>query len=140
MTMPPPRRRFGFDATRRLRGGRCFDTVFDAGLRWSRGPLTVVLKPNDLGHCRLGLSISRKVASAVGRNRVKRLLREAFRLTQHDHPGGYDIVVVVRKHEPWRLDDYRRVFLDALTWAQRRTPRPPVPRQPPSGGTPPPAR
>jgi len=103
-------RRHTFPRTHRLRSKLDFSAVFDAGIRQSRGPLTVLARPNDLPHPRLGLSLSRRVGNAVRRNRIKRLLREAFRLMQHDLPRGYDIVVIVRPHEPLILAEYQRLL------------------------------
>jgi ribonuclease P protein component len=102
--------RHTFPRSHRLGGRYEFSAVFDYKTRESRGPLTLYARPNDHGHCRLGISISRKVGTAVRRNRIKRLLRESFRLMQHDLPVGYDLVIVVRPHEPLILADYQRLL------------------------------
>jgi ribonuclease P protein component len=58
--------------------------------------LQIFAKPNDLSHSRLGLVVAGKVERlAVNRNRVKRVLREAFRARQRDLTG-LDIVVRLR--------------------------------------------
>jgi ribonuclease P protein component len=52
---------------------------------------------NGRDHPRLGISIGRKkVRRAVERNRIKRLLREAFRLSKGELPAGVDLVIVPR--------------------------------------------
>ena len=98
---------FTFPRSHRLAGPAQFGAVFEAAVRESRGPLLVYALPNDLEHCRLGLSVSRRVGNAVKRNRIKRLLREAYRLKQHELPQGYDIVVTVRPHQPATLEKYQ---------------------------------
>jgi len=62
--------------------------------------LTVLARQNELGHARLGLAISKRtIKAAVGRNRVKRLVRESFR--QHQQSlAGLDIVVLSRNAAP----------------------------------------
>src|ERR671914_858627 len=102
-------RRQTFPKAHRLGGELEFKAVYDARVRESRGPLTAYALPNDLGHPRLGLSVSRRVGTAPRRNRIKRLLRETFRLMQHDFPRGYDLVIVVRPHEPLILAEYQRI-------------------------------
>ncbi|MGE3808428.1 MAG: ribonuclease P protein component [Gemmataceae bacterium] len=59
--------------------------------------LIVYACENGLGYNRLGLSVSRKVGSAVIRNRIRRLFREAYRLSKTDLPGGMDLVLIPRQ-------------------------------------------
>lgn len=106
--------RYNFPRRLRLQHALEFQAVYATKVRESRGPLTVFAIPNDLGHPRLGLSVGRKVGTAPKRHRIKRLLREAFRLMQHDLPRGYDVVVNVRPHEAATLADYQRMLSAAM--------------------------
>jgi ribonuclease P protein component len=117
----PSQKRLNFPKKLHLRSKRDYDAVFDARTRESRGPLSVGARPNDLPHCRFGMSVSRKVGTAVRRNRIRRLLREAFRLMQHDLPRGYDLVVVVRPHEPLILAEYQRLLSAMAVKLHQRT-------------------
>ncbi len=114
--MPAPR--LTFHHAKRLHGAPAFASVFDAKCRASAGPLSVLLKPNGLPHCRLGLSVGKRCGGAVQRQHFKRMLREAFRLTQAQHPlalgGGYDAVVVLHPHRELALAEYRRLLLEGM--------------------------
>ena len=60
-----------------------YNHVFDKSVRSSDRYFTVLARPNDLSHPRLGMAFTKKrVKLAVGRNRLKRISRESFRLTQ----------------------------------------------------------
>ena len=105
--------------SRRLSGRLAFRRVFDEGVKATRGPITLYALPNGLSYPRLGLTVPRHVGTAVRRNRIKRLLREAFRHLQHDLPAAYDLVVVVRQHDPLPLAEYQRILSALLVRAHR---------------------
>lgn len=77
----------------RLTNRRQFQAVYSAGRRASCRSFTMYGLPNELGYCRLGLTVTRKVGCAVVRNRVKRRLREAFRRNRARLSVGLDLVV-----------------------------------------------
>src|SRR4051812_45861718 len=103
-------RAFSFSKSKRVRSRVEFSAVFDAKVRHSRGPLTAYALPTSEPTPRLGLSVPRKVGPAPRRNRIKRLIRESFRLMQHDFPQPYDLIIVVRPHEPMILAEYQRAL------------------------------
>jgi len=64
-----------------------YKNVFAKAERFGNRSFTVLARENGLDHARLGLAISKKCAKrAVDRNRIKRILRESFRLNQHELP------------------------------------------------------
>jgi ribonuclease P protein component len=125
----------------RLRRDADFRRVFEQRCRAGDEVLLVYASPNGLSHPRLGMVVSRKVGSAVRRNRWKRILREAFRLQQRQLPTAVDLVVVPRPEAEPTMDLVQRSLLRLARQAARKAARkaasgcdnPPPDRQPPSG-------
>lgn len=101
-----PARRFKYSSAHRLSGDNQFKAVFNNKLRKNAGPLAVLARPNELEHHRFGMTVPRRVGNAVKRHRIKRRLREAFRLNQQDWPGRYDLVVIVYPHDVLPMQEY----------------------------------
>ena len=74
-----------------------FRRVYEEGKRRSAPLCTVFFLSNGLAQTRLGLTVPATVGKAVLRNRLKRRVREAFRMNQGSIPGGWDIVVNPRR-------------------------------------------
>ena len=117
-----------FRARHRLTHAREFEAVYGAKVRKTRGPLIVFTRPNGLANHRLGLAVSARLGGAVHRNRLKRLIREAFRHEQQGMAGCFDMVVSVRGSDVLPLAAYRRLLVELVTdcaaeW-KRREPKP----------------
>src|SRR4051812_40389441 len=101
-------KRFGFRPHEHLRRPQDFRRVYDRRRSAGDGRLIVYGCGNGLPYLRLGLSVSRKFGPATRRNRLRRLYREAFRLTRHELPVGLDLVLVPRGTEAPTLDELKR--------------------------------
>lgn len=74
-----------------------FRQVHAQGRSWANRMLVLVKLPNALPHSRFGFSVSRRVGSAVVRNRTKRLLREVIRVQREMISPGWDIILIARQ-------------------------------------------
>ncbi len=93
---------FSFPKKKRLVSNRQFKAVLARGRRLSlgllpegNGLLTLYMAENDCGYPRLGISVKKSCGNAVLRNRLKRLLREAFRQSQDRIPAGFDYLLMI---------------------------------------------
>ena len=107
-------------AERRLRKKREFDAVYAHGRRFGNSFFGVAAHENDKGWPRLGLAVAVKTAgNAVERNRIRRMIRESFRLHQHEIPA-LDLVVSARVRARGAAGAELRAHLEPL-WQEVRT-------------------
>jgi len=95
---------------RRIKNSRDFARIYERRLRAADGHLLIFAAQNSLGHARFGVSVSKKLGGAVRRTALKRLLREAFRLSQHELPSDLDLILIPQRStaETASLADYRQ--------------------------------
>lgn len=116
----------------RLSRSADFDRVFRQGRSFAARELVLYVFPRgEATDSRLGLSVSRKVGGAVERNRVKRVLREAFAHESQRLPAGTDAVIVARQGagalaESEGLAGMRRVLNDLIARASGSTSEEPL--------------
>ncbi len=91
----PPARRTRFKLARHRLQRSDFKRVYERGRRAQGALFAVVVLENGLEHSRVGLSVAKRhFKLAVTRNKVRRVLREAFRLELASLPRGLDVVLV----------------------------------------------
>ena len=109
---------FSFRPCHRLRSTADFERVYRAGRRAGDGIFAINAAGNDTGFARLGMSVSTRTAgNSVRRNRVRRIIREVFRLSQPLLPA-LDYVVTSRPgartaDRPALVTSLERLFAEA---------------------------
>lgn len=120
MTEDRPTSRFFLRKEQKLRTPQEFERVYDVKQKAGDDALLIFAAVSATGVTRFGLSVSRKHGNAVRRARLKRLLREAFRLTQHDLPCGLDLILIPRQGGPEGVDVFRESLLRLTIKLARR--------------------
>lgn len=110
-----------FPKAYRLTSRKQFQEIYRRGQRSTSASLSVFGLPNELPHCRLGITVTRKIGSAVIRNRIKRRLREIFRRHLKNLQPPLDLVVNARPGCPQRAQaELEAEFLGRFAALARR--------------------
>ena len=89
--------RFFMIFTESLKNNRDFQVVYKNGKSFANKYLVMYVLENGTGCNRLGISVSKKVGNSVVRHRVKRLIKESYRLHEGIFNSGLDIVIIARQ-------------------------------------------
>jgi ribonuclease P protein component len=84
---------FTFSREERIRRRADFHRILKEGEKFDSPYFQISISPNRLPQRRLGLTVGKNIGSAVRRNRVKRMIRDFFRLNKEALPGSSDVVV-----------------------------------------------
>lgn len=97
-----------------------FQAVYDRRRSVSDSGMILYALENGLAYSRVGLSVSKKYGGAVQRNRLRRLYREAFRLTKEQLPAGLDLVLIPRTQQEPTLEDVRKSLVKLIKQAHKK--------------------
>ncbi len=84
--------------TQSLKKNEEFQNVYKFGKSYGNKYLILYTIENSSDYNRLGISVSKKVGNSVVRHRLKRLIKESYRLREDMFNSGLDIVVIARKN------------------------------------------
>lgn len=100
-----------------------FKNVLTKGKYVSGNVIEIFIKYNGSEKNRIGIAVSTKLAKAVKRNYIKRLLRENYRQMQEQLKQGYDMVFLWKKKVPVEQAtfdhiqaDFKKIFQKAQIW------------------------
>jgi ribonuclease P protein component len=109
-----------------------FQAVYNCRRSAADNTLVVYVRANGLPHSRIGLSVSRKFGTAVRRNRIRRLMRESYRLSKGDLPTGFDFVLIPRPMDEYSLEAFQASFVKLARQAVRKIEREAAPAKEPT--------
>jgi ribonuclease P protein component len=114
-------KRYGLPKKCLLRKSAEFEQVYKQGKRLYGENFALIYQQNTLGYNRLGISVHRQIRGAVKRNRIKRIIRESFRLNREQYPSSADIVFTVKpnflQHSPGGVDQAVAFLVGAVNLA-----------------------
>jgi ribonuclease P protein component len=114
---------FKFAKHEHLRTPAEFQRVYDRRRSVSDSGLILYACENGLAYSRVGFSVSKKYGTAVQRNRLRRLFREAYRLTKAELPMGIDLVLIPRKSEQPTLEGLKQSLMKLLKQVAKKLER-----------------
>ena len=106
MSQHPPAR-LTFPPDRRLRRPEEFQRVYDLKTAAGDGRLRIFAALNGSERTRVGSSVSKKHGNSVVRHHLKRLLREAYRLSQLQLPEGWDMILIPQQGVVASVSEYQ---------------------------------
>lgn len=89
---------FTMEKKYRLRKNMEFKKVYSVGKNYWNRNLVLYVRKNNLGETRVGYTITKKHGNAVVRNKIRRRMKEAFRLNFYNVKQGYDLVFIPKKN------------------------------------------
>lgn len=111
-----------YGKSRRIRKRREFLRIQDKSARFTTRHFILLVAPRPTeGPCRLGIVASKKVGGAVVRNRIKRLLREAFRTRGELFQDGVDLVIIAKPGADLTLSEVASELERAGPFLRRRS-------------------
>ena len=89
-----------------IKKNKTFGFLYRKGSVIVTKPLIVYFRPNNKPYNNIGITTGKKIGNAVKRNRVKRIIRAAYRECESEFSIGYDIVFVARTYAVFAKSDY----------------------------------
>lgn len=86
------------DKIYRLRSNMEFKKVYSGGKNYWNRNLVLYVKKNDIGNTRVGYSITKKIGNAVTRNKIRRRMKEIYRLNFNGVKDNYDLILIPKKN------------------------------------------
>jgi len=75
-----------------------FKKVYSGGKNYWNKYLIIYVRKNNLNYTRIGYSISKKVGNSVVRNKIRRRMKEIYRLKLNNIKEGYDIIIIPKRN------------------------------------------
>ena len=82
----------------RLRSNMEFRKVYSGGKNYWNRNLVLYVKKNNVGNTRVGYSITKKIGNSVTRNKIRRRMKEIYRLNFHNIKSDYDLIFIPKKN------------------------------------------